>query len=78
MQKAPIKAIKKYNDAREKMEKDIEAQRSSLPSCQIWFQREYPIMQSGVEGAYLEWLVFGVKENVELHKSRLDTSLPGL
>ena len=34
-------------------------------------------MQSGVEGAYLEWLVFGDKENVELHKSRLDTSSPG-
>lgn len=70
----------KYNDAREKMEKEIEAQRLSLPSLdyQVWFQREYPIMQSGVEGAYLEWLVFGDKENVELHKSRLDTSSPGL
>ncbi len=70
----------KYNDAREEMEKEIEAKRLSLPSLdyQVWFQREYPIMQSGVEGAYLEWLVFGDKENVELHKSRLDTSSPGL
>ena len=38
----------------------------------------YPVLQSEVEGAYLDWQVVGNKDIVELEKSRLDTSSPAV
>ncbi len=69
-----------YNERRLQMEETIAEKRSSLPAIEyeLWFQRNYPTLNSQVEGAYTEWLIFGEKEIVELYKSHLDVESAGI
>ncbi len=69
-----------YNSRRLDMEDSIAERRGSLPGIEFehWFQRNYPSLNSRVEGAYTEWLIFGQKEIVELYKSYLDVESPGI
>ena len=69
-----------YNERRLDMENVIDEMRTTLPGIEFerWFQRNYPILNAGVEGAYTEWLIFGQKEIVELYKSFLDVESPGI
>ncbi len=69
-----------YNTERLDMENTIAEKRSSLPGIEFehWFQRNYPSLNSKIEGAYTEWLIFGQKEIVELYKSYLDVQSPGV
>ena len=69
-----------YNSKRLEMENTIAERRSSLTAIEYehWFQRNYPSLNSQVEGAYTEWLIFGQKEIVELYKSYLDVESPGI
>ena len=68
-----------YNDEKQAMEELIDSNRKGKPSVvyQLWFQRSYPILQAKVDGAFIDWLVKGNKDQVELYRSRLDTSSPG-
>ena len=68
-----------YNQRRLDMENTISERRLTLPAIEYehWFQRNYPSLNSEVEGAYTEWLIFGQKEIVELYKSYLDVESPG-
>ena len=68
-----------YNDEKRIMEEIIDTNRNSRPSIdyQLWFQRSYPILQAKADGAFIDWLVKGNKEIVELYRARLDTSSPG-
>ena len=68
-----------YNDEKRIMEEIIDTNKNSRSSTdyQVWFQRSYPILQTRVDGAFVDWLVKGNKEVVELYRSRLDTSSPG-
>lgn len=69
-----------YNTKRLDMENTISEKRRTLPAIEYehWFQRNYPSLNSLVEGAYTEWLIFGQKEIVELYKSYLDVQSPGI
>lgn len=69
-----------YNRRRLEMEDTIDRKRKELPAIEYerWFQRNYPSLNSDVEGAYTEWLIFGQKEIVELYKSYLDVESPGI
>ena len=69
----------RYNKEKEILETEVEDRRQNLTSLQyqLWFSRTYPSLQARVDGALLDWLVFGDKDNVELFRSRLDTSSPG-
>ena len=69
-----------YNERRLEMEETIAEKRKNLPAIEYeyWFQRNYPSLNSKVEGAYTEWLIFGQKEIVELYKSYLDVESPGI
>jgi hypothetical protein len=69
----------RYNEEKEMLETEVEDRRQNLTSLQyqLWFTRTYPSLQAKVDGALLDWLVFGDKDNVELYRSRLDTSSPG-
>ena len=75
---------KKYNDLYNKMkvenEKVIEERRSSLPAADYeeWFTQNYPVYQARLDGAYLEWLVFGHKDEVETKWLQLDSASPGI
>lgn len=68
-----------YNKARERMEETIDTERRERSSLdyQRWFQRVYPSLQATVDGAFMDWLVKGDKDRVELYRARLDTSSPG-
>ena len=68
-----------YNEKKREMEEEIDRNRNSRSSTdyQLWFQRNFPILQSEVDGAFIDWLVKGNKDVVELYRSRLDTSSPG-
>lgn len=44
---------------------------------ELWFQRNYPSLNSRVEGAYMKWITFGEKDLVELYKAYLDTGSSG-
>ena len=70
---------KVYNEKKREMEETIDSNRNGRTSVdyQLWFQRSYPILQAEVDGAYIDWLVKGKKNVVELYHSRLDTSSPG-
>ena len=69
-----------YNQRRLDMEDLIASKRNELTQIEyeLWFQRNYPTLNSQVEGAYTEWLIFGQKEIVELYKSFLDVESPGI
>ena len=69
----------KYNDEKKNMEEEIESKRNSTSGLeyQYWFIRTFPILQANVDGAFMDWLVKGDKDLVELYRSRLDTSSAG-
>ena len=69
-----------YNEAKEKMETIINEQRSTLTRDKYegWFVGAYPMLQSEVDGAFLDWQVLGNKDIVDLERSRLDTSSPAV
>jgi len=64
-----------YNVRKLEMEDEIEIKRQTLRALdyELWFQRHYPSLQSQVESAYTQWLIFGEKENVELEITNMDT-----
>lgn len=64
-----------YEQKRLDMEEAIEHERTTRGSLsyQLWFQRNFPSMNSRVESAYTKWLTFGEKEVVELYKVYLDS-----
>lgn len=68
-----------YNERRLQMEDVINEKRLSMPAIEyeLWFQRNYPSLQSLVENAYTRWVVFGQKEIVELYKAYFDTGVSG-
>ena len=68
-----------YNMAKERMEETIDTERREQSSVdyQYWFQRVYPSLQATVDGAFMDWLVKGDRDRVELYRARLDTSSPG-
>ena len=68
-----------YNTKRKEMEEEIDRQRNNRTALeyQYWFTRTYPSLQAEVEGAYMDWLVKGKKDEVELHRAQLDTSTVG-
>ena len=70
---------KVYNEKKREMEETIDTNRNNRSSVdyQLWFQRTFPILQAEVDGAFIDWLVKGNKDLVELYRSRLDTSSPG-
>ena len=69
-----------YNAKRLEMEGAIAAQRRTLSAQEYerWFQLNYNALNSPVEAAYTEWLIFGEKEIVDLYKSYLDVQAPGI
>ena len=75
---------KKYNDLYNNMkvenEKVIEERRTSLPAAEYeeWFTQNYPLYQARLDGSYLEWLVFGHKDEVETKWLQLDSASPGI
>ena len=66
----------KYNLHRLNMEKTINNARLTKTSMeyQLWFQRNYKILNAKVENAYSEWLVFGQKLLTEFYKSYMDVA----
>ena len=66
----------RYYEEKENQEKIIESQRQSLTSLQyqLWFSQSFPALQSKVDAALLDWLVYGAKDTIELYRARLDTS----
>ena len=68
-----------YNTKRMEMEEEIERQRNNRTAIeyQYWFTRTFPSLQAEIEGAYMDWLVKGKKDEVELHRAQLDTSTVG-
>ena len=69
-----------YNEMKLSNEKVIADRRAALPAAQFeeWFTQNYPALQSKLDGAYLEWLVFGRKDEVESKWLQLDNASPGL
>ena len=61
------------------MEEKIEDKRqnSGAIEYELWFQCQYPSLQSHVENAYTKWITFGEKQLVELHLAVLDTGSTG-
>ena len=72
-----IATCRYYNLSRD-VENEIEAKRQEYEKepvkYQVWFQNNYPTMQTRLENAYMEWVVFGQKEIVEANKAKIDTS----
>lgn len=68
-----------YTQYQLEMEEKIEEARrtKSAIEYELWFQRNYPSLNSRVEGAYTKWLAFGNKDMVELYKTYLDTASGG-
>jgi hypothetical protein len=59
-------------------EKISEARRTrGAVDYELWFQRNYPSLNSKVESAYMKWLTFGEKVIVELYKAYLDSGSSG-
>ena len=74
---------RRYQDIYEHLRRDtediIKERRDTMPAIEyeLWFQRNYNILQAQVEGAYMEWLVYGRKELVETYRTQLETASPG-
>ena len=68
-----------YAEARLNMEEKINDARLSKSSLEyeLWFQRNFKLLNSKVENAYSKWLVFGQKELVELYKTFMDVTSAG-
>ena len=67
---------KKYNLHRLNMEEKIDDARLTMSSLeyQLWFQRNYKLLNAKVENAYSEWLVFGQKVPTEFYKAYMDVA----
>ena len=61
------------------MEEAINSARHRYDSLEyeLWFQRNYKMLNAKVESAYTKWLVFGQKDLVELYKTYMDTTSAG-
>ena len=61
------------------MEQTVNDARKRLTSLeyQLWFQRNYKLLNAKVESSYTKWLVFGQKDLVELYKTYMDTTSAG-
>ena len=70
---------KEYNLQKMQMEETIDRERNNRTGLdyQYWFIRNYPILQSQVDGAFMDWLVKGNKDIIELYRSRLGSSSLG-
>lgn len=68
-----------YADKRLDMEDKINEARSNRGylEYELWFQRNYPSLNSKVESSYMKWLTFGEKDLVELYKAYLDSGSSG-
>ena len=68
-----------YAERRLEMEETIEHARTTRGSLdyELWFQRNFPALNSRVESAYTKWLTFGEKVLVELHTVYLDSGTGG-
>lgn len=68
-----------YAQNRLNMEEKINDARLSKSSLEyeLWFQRNFKLLNSRVENAYSKWLVFGQKELVELYKTFMDVTSAG-
>ena len=68
-----------YYDEVQAVDDEISYQRSLRSSVdyQIWFQRQYPVLQSRIDGLYTDWIVNGDKELVTMHRARLGSTSPG-
>lgn len=68
-----------YNEKKKAMEEKIDFEKNNRTALeyQYWFIRSYPSLQAEVDGAFMDWLVKGDKDIVELYRSRLDTSSVG-
>ena len=68
-----------YTQRQLDMEDKIDEARRTRTSINYeqWFQRNYPALNSRIEGAYTQWLVFGEKEKVELYKAYMDVASSG-
>lgn len=68
-----------YAQKKLEMEDKIENARQTKGSLEyeLWFRRNYPVLNSVVEGAYLKWLTFGEKKLVELYKAYIDSGPAG-
>lgn len=65
-----------YTETKLDMEEKIaDARRSKgATEYELWFQRNFPALNSRVEGAYIRWLTFGEKDIVELYKTYIDST----
>ena len=68
-----------YADKKLDMEEKIsEARRTrGYIDYELWFQRNYPSLNSKVESSYNKWITFGEKDLVELYKAYLDSGSSG-
>ena len=75
--------MKLYHDYREeyakqrlRMENTISKAHQNKTSLEYehWFRRNFPFLNARVENAYTKWLVFGQKEQVEMHTKYLGKS----
>ena len=68
-----------YAQRRLDMEDVINDARKMYSSLEyeLWFQRNYKMLNAKVESAYSKWLVFGQKDLVELYKTYMDTTSAG-
>ena len=65
-----------YTQRRLKMEEAVYDARKKYSSLeyQLWFQRNYKLLNAKVESAYTKWHVFGKKDLVELYKTYVETT----
>ena len=68
-----------YAQRRLDMEETIDNARKKYGSLEyeLWFQRNYKMLNAKVESAYTKWLVFGQKDLVELYKTYMDSTSAG-
>ena len=70
---------REYNERKREMEETIDRERNNRTGLdyQYWFIRNFPILQADVDGAFMDWLIKGNKDLVELYRSRLGSSSLG-
>lgn len=68
-----------YAQRRLDLEETVNDARKRYTSLEyeLWFQRNYKLLNAKVESAYTKWLVFGQKDLVELYKTYMDTTSAG-
>ena len=68
-----------YDECRLNMEEKLHNARLTKSSLEyeLWFQRNFELLNTKVENAYSKWIVFGEKELVELYITFLDTTSAG-